>query len=54
MLFGMKCSICKNEISTIFLGKILGTYIKDRTGKRRAVCKECQRNNNIESIKSRL
>ncbi|MCM2325759.1 MAG: hypothetical protein NDI94_04795 [Candidatus Woesearchaeota archaeon] len=39
----MKCIICKNTIETIFLNKILGTYIKDQKGKRQVVCFECQK-----------
>jgi ribosome-binding protein aMBF1 (putative translation factor) len=38
----MKCDICKKEIGKIFLGKILGTYVKfDK--KKYAVCSECQK-----------
>jgi hypothetical protein len=38
----MKCEICKEKIQEIFLKKIVGTYIKDVKGKRRAVCFACQ------------
>ena len=39
----MKCSICNRSIDTTFLGKILGTYIKDGKGKLHPVCFECQK-----------
>ena len=37
----MKCSICKNKIEEIWLGKIKGTYIR-KDKKKFVVCKECQ------------
>jgi Zn-finger protein len=39
----MKCKICGEKIKTIFLNKILGTYIKDKKGKQVAVCSSCQK-----------
>lgn len=39
----MKCEICKNKIEETFLNKILGTYVKDAKGKKRMICKECQK-----------
>ncbi|MBI4919201.1 hypothetical protein HY837_04670 [archaeon] len=39
----MKCEICKNTIETTFLEKILGTYVKDKKGKKHLVCFECQK-----------
>ena len=39
----MKCEICNNKIETTFLNKILGTYVKDDSGKLIAVCFECQK-----------
>lgn len=39
----MKCKICKNKINETFLGKIIGTYIKDEKGKKHNVCFECQK-----------
>jgi len=38
-----KCEICGKTIESTFLGKIIGTYIKNSKGKRRAVCFECQK-----------
>jgi hypothetical protein len=39
----MKCSICSGKIETTFLKKIIGTYAKDKKGKKHAVCFECQK-----------
>ncbi|MFH1182383.1 MAG: hypothetical protein V1702_05470 [Candidatus Woesearchaeota archaeon] len=39
----MKCEICGRGISTTFLKKIVGTYVKDEKGKKRLVCFECQK-----------
>lgn len=39
----MKCEICGRGVSTTFLKKIVGTYIKDSKGKRRVACFECQK-----------
>jgi len=39
----MKCDICGNKIEETFLKKIVGTYVRDSKGKRKAVCAECQR-----------
>ena len=39
-----KCSVCKNNIETTFLSKILGTYVKNEKGKKYPVCFECQKN----------
>ncbi|MBS3097074.1 hypothetical protein J4480_06600 [Candidatus Woesearchaeota archaeon] len=39
----MKCSICSKYIETTFLGKMLGTYVKDGKGKLHSICFECQK-----------
>ena len=39
----MKCEICSRTIETTFLKKIIGTYVKDRKGKLKPVCFECQK-----------
>jgi len=39
----VKCEICGKKIIETFLGKIVGTYIKDEKGKQHAVCFECQK-----------
>jgi len=38
-----KCEICKKKIAQTFLGKIQGTLIKDKSGKKHAICFECQK-----------
>ncbi|MEK6875854.1 MAG: hypothetical protein AABX63_00465 [Nanoarchaeota archaeon] len=54
----MKCEICSKNIETTFMGKILGTYVKDANGKKHSVCFECQKksNNNkagiLENVKN--
>ncbi|MEM4336974.1 MAG: hypothetical protein QXG86_03140 [Candidatus Woesearchaeota archaeon] len=39
----MKCEICKLKIEETFLGKIKGTYLKDKKGKKHVVCGICQK-----------
>ncbi len=38
-----KCDICGKNIEQTFLGKLIGTYIKDEKGKKHLVCFECQK-----------
>ena len=42
-LLTMKCELCKKAIAQTFLGKIIGTYVKDAKGKPHTVCFECQK-----------
>jgi hypothetical protein len=39
----MKCEICGRAVSTTFLKKILGAYVKDEKGKKHVLCFECQK-----------
>lgn len=39
----MKCEICKKKMAETFLGKPVGTYVKDKKGKKHTVCPECQK-----------
>ena len=39
----MKCEICTNKIEETFMGKILGTMVKDEKGKKHYICFECQK-----------
>ena len=39
----MKCELCKKTIEQTFLGKILGTHVKDAKGKMHTICFECQK-----------
>ena len=34
----VKCSICKEKVEELFLGKIKGSYVK-----KKVVCSDCQR-----------
>jgi len=47
----MKCEICSKSIETTFMGKILGTYIKDNKAKKHTVCFECQKKFNNDKTK---
>jgi len=38
----IRCSICNKKIQETFLGKIKGTYKKEK-GKLEAICSECQK-----------
>jgi len=38
-----KCEICKKKIAVTFLGKVKGTIIKDKSGRKHIVCPECQK-----------
>jgi hypothetical protein len=48
------CAVCKSKVETTFLEKPLGTYLRDAKGKRRLVCRECQRTTSIEGLKAKL
>ena len=39
----VKCNICSKKIEQTFLKKLIGTYVKDKKGKKHAVCFECQK-----------
>jgi hypothetical protein len=47
----MKCEMCKKDIETIFMGKILGTFLKDDKGKKHSICFECQKKSNNDKAK---
>ena len=51
----MKCEICKNKVNETFLNKPVGTFIKDKKGKKHIVCFECQKrydNNKLKMIEN--
>lgn len=51
----MKCDICKAKIEETFLKKILGTFVKDKKGKKKVICPKCQKNyKNKEEILEKL
>ncbi|HIH11073.1 TPA: hypothetical protein HA241_02710 [Candidatus Woesearchaeota archaeon] len=40
----VKCSICSNQIATLFLEKLKGAYVqKEGTSKKYPICFECQK-----------
>jgi len=47
----MKCEICSKNIETTFMGKILGTYVKDDKGKKHPICFECQKKSNNDKAR---
>ena len=50
----VKCAICNSPIEVIFLEKINGTYLRDKKGKKRAVCSACQSTTSVVSLRDRL
>jgi len=42
MVKKLKCDKCGKIIRTTFLGKIKGTYVKEK-GKKKVICSECQK-----------
>lgn len=50
----MKCHICGKKVETTFLNKLVGTIIKDKKGKKKAVCNECQKKYSKEELKTKL
>tara|TARA_Y100000310_G_scaffold257102_1_gene265092 strand:- start:7974 stop:8135 length:162 start_codon:yes stop_codon:yes gene_type:complete len=51
-----KCEICKKKIELNFLKKLIGTYVKDKKGKKHVICPECQKNlgNDKEKVLEKL
>ena len=49
----MKCELCKENIETIFLEKIKGTYVK-LNKKVYNICKNCQKKSSMQEIKEKL
>lgn len=50
----MKCAICNNKIEETFLNKIVGSYYKNKSGKRRAICPDCQKKYSKEEIQTKI
>jgi hypothetical protein len=50
----MNCTICKNKIQETFLKKIIGTYVKDKKGKKKPVCKDCQSKLSEQEIQEKI
>ncbi len=47
----LKCEICNSKIKRTFLGKLLGTVIKDGNGRLHYVCSNCQSAFNNDKIR---
>lgn len=43
LLMAQKCDICGKKVEETFLKKVLGTYVKDKKGKKHLICPECQK-----------
>jgi hypothetical protein len=50
----MKCEACKENIEMTFLKKPIGTYIKDKKGKKHVVCNKCQKSYKKEELLSKF
>jgi len=49
----VKCELCKKTIDETFLGKLIGTYITEGK-KKKAVCRECQRDTPLDEIRKKI
>lgn len=50
----MNCSICNKKLEETFLQKLVGTYIRNKSGKKKPVCNECQKKLTVEQIKEKI
>ena len=50
----MKCELCKRQVLTTFLKKIVGSYVKDSKGKKHLICSLCQKTQTMQEIKAKL
>jgi hypothetical protein len=50
----MKCDICGKKVEEIFLGKILGSHVKNAKGKKKVVCQNCQKILSMDEIKEKI
>ncbi len=39
----VKCDVCGQKIRLTFLNKIIGTVVRDKDGKKKTVCSDCQK-----------
>jgi hypothetical protein len=49
-----KCSSCGNPIAVMFLEKISGTYLRDKKGKKKAVCNVCQKKFSVLELRQKI
>jgi hypothetical protein len=54
MNVSMKCALCGNKIEENFLNKIIGSYIKNKSGKKKVICPDCQKKYSVAEIKDKL
>lgn len=45
-----KCDICGQKVELTFLGKLVGTTMKDSSSKKRLVCNSCQKQYSKEEL----
>ncbi|MBU1201494.1 MAG: hypothetical protein KJ583_01905 [Nanoarchaeota archaeon] len=50
----MKCDVCGKKVETTFLGKIVGSYMKNKNSKKKVVCPECQKKHTKEELLKKL
>lgn len=47
----VKCDLCGQKVPTTFLNKLVGTIIKDKNGKKKTICSNCQKEHSKEELK---
>jgi len=50
----VKCSVCKGKIEYTFLQKPIGTWIRDKKGKKHVVCSHCQKQFSVDELREKL
>jgi hypothetical protein len=50
----MKCDICGKKVQELFLGKVMGSFVYNKSGKKKLVCNDCQKTMTLEEIKEKL
>ena len=45
-----KCDICGQKVELTFLGKVVGTYMKNSSSKKKLVCNSCQKEHSKEDL----
>ena len=50
----MNCALCGKKVEETFLKKIVGSYVKNKAGKKKSVCNACQKQHSMQDIKSKL
>lgn len=47
----VKCDLCDGKIQTTFLNKLIGTFVRDKNGKKKVICNSCQKLNKDKNVK---